>query len=54
MSLRVVHNGTGLTGREALRGLLNDPGLELVGVLTSTPDKVGVDVGTLAGWPRSA
>ncbi len=49
MTVRVAHNGTGLTGREALRGIINDPQLELVGVLTSSPDKVGVDAGTLAG-----
>jgi hypothetical protein len=49
MSLRVAHNGTGLTGREALRGIINDPDLELVGVLTSTPSKAGIDAGTLAG-----
>jgi hypothetical protein len=49
MRLRVAHNGTGLTGREALRGIISDPDLELVGVLTSTPEKAGVDAGSLAG-----
>lgn len=44
---RVVHVGTGLTGREALRATINDPALELVGVKVSTPDKVGVDAGRL-------
>ncbi len=46
---RVVHVGTGLTGREALRAVIDDPALELVGVKVSTPDKVGVDAGRLCG-----
>jgi hypothetical protein len=33
MTYRVVHGGTGLTGREALRGIINDPVLNLVGVI---------------------
>lgn len=44
---RVVHVGTGLTGREALRATIDDPALELVGVKVSTGDKVGVDAGRL-------
>ncbi|WP_231128143.1 dihydrodipicolinate reductase [Mycobacterium colombiense] len=46
---RVVHVGTGLTGREALRAIIADPVLELVGVKVSTPEKVGVDAGQLCG-----
>lgn len=46
---RVVHVGTGLTGREALRAIINDPALELVGVKVSSQDKVGVDAGRLCG-----
>lgn len=46
---RVVHVGTGLTGREALRAIIDDPVLELVGVKVSTPEKVGVDAGQLCG-----
>jgi hypothetical protein len=45
----VVHVGTGLTGREALRAIIADPALELVGVKVSTPDKVGLDAGQLCG-----
>jgi hypothetical protein len=48
---RVVHGGTGLTGREALRGIINDPELELVALHVTTPQKVGVDAGTLCGLP---
>ncbi|WP_235216051.1 dihydrodipicolinate reductase [Mycobacterium kyorinense] len=46
---RVVHVGTGLTGREALRAVIEDPALDLVGVKVSTPEKVGVDAGRLCG-----
>lgn len=46
---RVVHIGTGLTGREALRATILDPALDLVGIRVSTPDKVGVDAGRLCG-----
>ena len=46
---RVVHIGTGLTGRQALRAIIDDPALELVGVKVSTPEKAGVDAGQLCG-----
>lgn len=46
---RVVHVGTGLTGKEALRAVISDPALELVGVKVSTPEKSGVDAGRLIG-----
>jgi len=46
---RVVHVGTGLTGKEALRGVIDDPALELIGVKVTSPDKVGVDAGRLCG-----
>ena len=46
---RVVHVGTGLTGRAALRAIIDDPVLELVGVKVSTAEKVGRDAGQLCG-----
>lgn len=49
MTCRVAHGGTGLTGREALRGIINDPELDLIGVVVTTPDKVGIDAGSLCG-----
>lgn len=49
MAITVVHAGTGLTGREALRGVIDDPDLELVGLLVSGQDKVGRDAGGLCG-----
>ncbi|MGV0803227.1 dihydrodipicolinate reductase, partial [Mycolicibacterium elephantis] len=48
---RVVHAGTGFTGREALRAVINDPALDLVGVKVSTPEKAGLDAGELCGAP---
>jgi 2,4-diaminopentanoate dehydrogenase len=49
VTTRVVHCGTGLTGREALRAIIEDPALELVGQYVSTPEKVGKDAGALCG-----
>lgn len=37
--IRVVHFCIGLTGREALRAITEDPALELVGQYVSTPEK---------------
>lgn len=51
MNYRVAHGGTGLTGREALRGIINDPALDLIGLLVTTPEKVGADAGSLCGLP---
>jgi 2,4-diaminopentanoate dehydrogenase len=44
---RVAHAGTGLTGREALGAIIDDPLLELVGVVVSTQEKVGSDARAL-------
>lgn len=49
--IRVVHCGTGLTGREALKAIIEDPALELVGQYVSSPEKVGKDAGELCGLP---
>ncbi|TCO56595.1 diacylglycerol kinase [Actinocrispum wychmicini] len=49
MTHRVVLWSTGNVGRHALAGIAAHPSLELVGVWTSTPSKVGVDAGELAG-----
>ena len=53
MALRVAHCGTGRTGREALRAIIEDPALELVGQYVSTPEKVGCDAGDLCGLPAT-
>ncbi|MDB6060895.1 MAG: dihydrodipicolinate reductase [Verrucomicrobiaceae bacterium] len=49
MKIRVVHCGTGNIGREALRGILHHPDLELVGHYVNSPSKIGIDSGTLIG-----
>ena len=47
--VRVAHLGTGTTGREALRGIIAHPDLELVSLGVSSMDKVGRDAGELIG-----
>src|SRR5437868_10056778 len=51
MTLRVVHWGTGSTGRHGLRAIIEHPDLELVGVHVHTADKVGRDAGDLCALP---
>lgn len=46
---RVMVWGTGNMGAATIRSVLGFPGLDLNGVLTSSPDKVGVDAALLAG-----
>jgi hypothetical protein len=47
--LKVVQWTTGKTGSAAVRGILQHPGLELVGCYAWSDDKVGRDVGELCG-----
>jgi hypothetical protein len=47
--LRVIQWTTGNVGRRALRAILRNPELELVGVFAHSPDKVGVDAAELCG-----
>jgi hypothetical protein len=49
MSHRVLHWGTGNTGKLALRGIIGHPQLELAGVFVHNPEKVGQDAGELCG-----
>ena len=49
MTIRVVQWTTGNVGRRSVRAIAANPGLELVGCYAWSPDKVGVDVGELAG-----
>ncbi len=48
---RVVQWGTGPVGAIQLAELIDHPDLDLVGVFVYSPDKVGVDAGTLVGKP---
>ncbi|WP_428338948.1 NAD(P)H-dependent amine dehydrogenase family protein [Mycobacterium sp.] len=47
--IRVAHVGTGATGSEALKAILDHPDLELVTLWTTTPEKTGRDAGELVG-----
>ena len=49
MKLRVVQWTTGKTGGAAVRGMVGHPALDLVGCYAYSPEKVGEDVGVLAG-----
>ncbi len=49
MSYRVIQWSTGNVGRYALRGIINHPELELVGVWAHSKDKAGIDAGDIAG-----
>lgn len=50
-TLRIIQWTTGKVGKLALRAILDDPRLDLVGVYAWSPDKVGTDAGTLCGRP---
>jgi hypothetical protein len=47
--IRVVQWTTGIVGSSALRAILDDPRIELVGVFGHSADKVGQDAGVIAG-----
>ncbi len=47
--LRVVQWATGNVGQRALREVIRHPGMELVGALTYSDDKAGMDAGELCG-----
>ena len=51
MTTRVIQWATGTVGRAQLREIIENPDLELAGVLVYGADKVGVDAGTLVGLP---
>jgi hypothetical protein len=51
--LRVIQWTTGKVGKLSLRGVLDDPRLELVGVFAYSDSKAGTDAGTLCGRPAT-
>lgn len=51
---RVIHWGTGRVGMPTLRGILERPDFELVGLFVSSATKEGRDAGELCGAPRSS
>lgn len=50
--LRVIQWTTGKVGKLALRAVLDDSRLELVGVFAYSDDKTGIDAGELCGRPK--
>lgn len=50
---RVIQWATGVVGSAALRHFIQNPVIDLVGVLVFNPDKVGKDAGDLVGLPRT-
>jgi len=53
VTLRVVQFSTGHVGRHSLRAIIERPGLELVGLHASSPEKVGRDAAALCGLETS-
>jgi hypothetical protein len=53
VTTRVVQWATGSVGSAQLREVIDAPDLELVGVFVYSPDKIGVDAGTLVGRPAT-
>lgn len=51
--LKVIQWATGNTGKRALREVIRDPILELVGVRVYDDDKNGIDAGELCGEPAT-
>jgi hypothetical protein len=51
VTYRVIQWATGLVGKEAIKGVLAHPELELVGAWVHSPDKVGLDIGEICGLP---
>jgi hypothetical protein len=51
MSYRVIQWATGGVGRAAIEGVIDHPDLELAGAWVHSPEKDGVDLGTLVGRP---
>jgi hypothetical protein len=52
-NLRVIQWTTGKVGKLSMRGILDDPRLDLVGVYAYSAEKAGTDAGALCGRPDS-
>ncbi|MFA5939495.1 MAG: hypothetical protein WC809_09105 [Sinimarinibacterium sp.] len=50
---RVIQWATGVVGKTALRHFIENPVFELVGVLVTKPEKVGLDAGDIVGLPKT-
>ncbi len=51
MTIKVVQWGTGTAGLRALRCILNNPALELVGLYVARPERAGRDAGSFVDMP---
>lgn len=51
MAIKVIQWATGPVGRSALRHIIHNPDLELVGLLVYTDEKLGLDAGAIVGLP---
>ncbi len=51
MPIRVIHWATGPVGSVQLAEVIDNLGFDRVGLFVYSPDKVGVDAGTLVGRP---
>lgn len=50
---RVIHCGTGIAGKQALRAIIDHPHMELVGLLIHSEANAGKDAGELAGLDKT-
>ena len=50
---RVIQWATGTVGKAALRHFIQNPVIDLAGVLVFNPDKVGQDAGDIVGLPKT-
>ena len=50
---RVIQWATGVVGKTALKHFIENPVFELVGVLVTKPEKVGLDAGDIVGLPKT-
>ena len=50
---RIILWGTGFVGKAVLKSLIGHPAFELAGVLVHDPAKDGMDIGDIAGMPRT-
>jgi hypothetical protein len=51
MKYKIIQWATGPVGRSSLQHIINNPDYELVGLYAHSPEKVGLDAGSLVGMP---
>ena len=50
---RVIQWATGKVGKQALKGIIDHPQLELAGLWVHNPDDAGIDAGEFCGYPKT-